>query len=706
MSFMRKLIGPFLFLLLVVAVFRSWFFPGLLSAFDFPYYSPLMIKSASIFPYAWGWHIGFDGFAGFLSPYSWVFPLIYIPQIVFGNLGMDWAFIERITYLYPLLILLLFSPIVLFRTIFPKNKFYLFSIIIFSFNTYALLLASGEVFVALAYSLIPVILAIFIKIINSIKYSIFSIKYSVIAGIIISLQIMLDPRVTYVTISMVALYAIFSILYLVFSKKLIKQKIFNTLYLILYVFIIPGIIAFLLQAFWILPTVFYGVNPVKSLGAGYSSLDAVKFLSFAKLENTISLLHSNWPENIFGKVYFMRPEFLILPILAYVSLFFIPKIKDQKTKIYILFFALLGIIGAFLAKGSNEPFGVIYQWMFNYFPGFIMFRDPAKWYPLVAVSYSILIPFSIWKIYEWLRSQSRFMIYDLRFMTKNKVINVQNLFLLLFISYLLFLIRPALLGQVGGLLKTTSVPSDYLRLEKFLADKPNYFRTLWVPSKQKFGYYSNNHPEISAQTLFNNSSINTLSKKLSEQTAEIFLEEISVKYVIVPYDSEKEIFLKDRKYDEKLYKKTIKDVEKIKWLKKINGFGKIAVFEVPNPKDHFYISNQQPAISNQRSAISNQEVSYQYISSVEYSVTVKNVKKGDRLVFTESFDSKWVAKTSDYTLRAIRYNLFNSFVLPKDGNYSLKIYYTPQDFVNIGIVISVGSFIISLILLILLFKKK
>ena len=126
-----------------------------------------MMKDASVIPYAWGFHVGLDGFAKFLAPYSWVLPLINIPQVIFGRLGMDWSQIERITYLYPLLILLFFAPIVLFRTIFQKNKFYLISVIVFSFNTYALLLAGGEIFVALAYFLIPLILAIFIKIINN-----------------------------------------------------------------------------------------------------------------------------------------------------------------------------------------------------------------------------------------------------------------------------------------------------------------------------------------------------------------------------------------------------------------------------------------------------------------------------------------------------------------------------------------------------------
>jgi len=125
-----------------------------------------MIKDATFNIYAWDWHSGLDGFARFVSPYSWIFPFINFPQVVFGKLGFDWAFIERVVYFYPLLLLLIFSPILLVKYFFPKNKFYLFSVLIFAFNTYSLLLAGGEIFLALAYSLMPIVLVLFANMID------------------------------------------------------------------------------------------------------------------------------------------------------------------------------------------------------------------------------------------------------------------------------------------------------------------------------------------------------------------------------------------------------------------------------------------------------------------------------------------------------------------------------------------------------------
>ncbi len=679
MSFMRRFIKPFLLFLLIIIVFCAWFVPGLLSTFDFPYFSSLMMKDASIMVYAWGYHVGLDGFAQFLSPYSWVFPFIYAPQVIFGNLlHMDWSFITKIVYLYPYLILAIISPALLFKYLFPKNKYYLLSILIFLFNTYALMLAGGEVFLALAYALAPMILMIFMKIIDGIKYRALSIKYSIAAGLLLSIQIMLDPRITYIALFAVVIYLLFH--YGLRINELGKYSIVGYMRKILYILVIPGGITILLQAFWILPTILHGGNPVEALGLSHSTTEAVNYFSFAKFENTISLLHPNWPENIFGKAGFMKTEFLLLPILAFASLFFIRKqiAENRKQVTYVLFFAFLGLLGAFLAKGASDPFGGIYLWMFQHVPGFIMFRDPTKWYLLVAVSYSVLIPFSVWKIYEWLKSKSKSSIFP-TLLKLCGASNFQNVFLFSVICYLLFLIRPAIFGQLGGMLKTTIVPQDYIKLETFLYDQPDYFRTLWYRSKQRFGYYSNNHPEMSAQTLFNIYDNINLFRKLSEGKTEKFLEEASIKYLIIPYDSEKEIFITDRKYDNKLYLETINQLKAIKWLQKIDDFGKIVIFENSNYKDHFWTTSKTLSLT------------YKYISPVEYKIDVKNAKDGDLIIFSESYDKNWVAmdRSIKYKIESIKYDkLFNSFVLKKNGNYTLDIYYESQKWVNFGLWIS------------------
>ena len=682
-------------IVIVFLIFKNWFSFYSLSSGDWSHKFPEMIRGFTLYPYAWdpGFFNGLGGTTVFLLALNTYF--LSTTSLLFNFFHVPWVLIERLVWFWPFLIISVFSSYNLFKKLFSE-KFALLSSFIFLFNAYILMIVGGgQMGIAMSYSIVPLVLYFFIILNENIK-----LKYSLLLGILFGILVMLDLRIAYVTLSALGIYFLFNIKQLIIGKNL-KEIVVN----ISYIFIIPFAVIGFLHAFWILPLLIFHQNPVQSFGAVYTSAEAVKFFSFAKFENTISLLHPNWPENIFGKVGFMKPEFLILPILAYSSLLFINKLKSLREKKYIIFFTLLGLNGSFLAKGANEPFGGIYLWLFDHFPGFIMFRDPTKWYTLVAISYSMLIPFTIWKIYEWLRSRSKF-FRQRRISLWPTIFNTSNLFLLIIVFCLLYLIRPALLGQLTGTFKATAVPSDYIKLEKFLSSENSFSRVLWVPTLQRFGYYSNNHPAVSANDFFKTGGHSNIFNKINITEGSKILQEAGVRYVIVPYDSQGEIFLKDRKYDEKSYLKTIKDVEGIKWLKKVDCsiakllncsdpvFGKVAVFEVPNPRDHFW-SPSGNIIKN-----------YKYINPTKYIVELKNAKKGDVVVFSESFDKNWVAYNSSFKIHSTLYeNRFNSFVLPQDGDYSITIYYTPQDWVNRGLVISIVS-LVGIIAILIGFKLK
>ncbi|MBI2033157.1 MAG: hypothetical protein HYT10_01690 [Candidatus Levybacteria bacterium] len=422
-----------------------------------------------------------------------------------------------------------------------------------------------------------------------------------------------------------------------------------------------------------------GKSVSAQLGSEYVTTNAVQYLSFATFEQGFSLLHPYWPENIFGKVGFMKPEFLLLAVIAYTSFIFSP-FKNSHTRRYILFFAILGLIGSFLAKGANEPFGNIYVWLFQHFPGFMMFRDPTKWYTLIAVSYSVLIPFSIKSIFDLLNNQPKSTFSRvIAFNIKSKVLslNIQNIFLIGVLLYLLFLIKPALFGELRGTFIPHTIPDEYIKLEGFLSSQPQFFRTFWVPTVGRYGLRSEQYPAVSAQEYFRIYDKGQLLKKLKENGIEKKLQELSVKYLIVPYDSEGEIFLNDRKYDNRQYVKTIKEIEKISWLKRVASFRQIGVFELNDAKTHFFSPQ-------------NRDLSFTYRNPTEYIVYVKNAKKNDLIVFSESFDSHWVANIGGNLIQSDPYNkLFNSFRLPKDGSYTFMVYYAPQKFVNIGLVVSI-----------------
>lgn len=658
---MMKKYFPSLFIFLFfILIFKEWFGLNLISAGDFSSFSFSNLKNLQFFPYAWGINLAVGGLGAFVSPFSWLHFIITTPLIFAKLFSLNWAVTERFFYLYPLLAALLIVPGFVFKKLFPEIKFSFFATLIFSLNTYILMLiGGGQIFIALSYALSPLVFYLFVN--SFTQKKLFS---SLFTGLFFSLEAMLDLRIAYVV-------AFAFLFYLLFNVSLSKKFITGALYAL----VIPICLTFFIHSYWLIPTLILHKNPLYELGQIYTSSSAVKFFSFARLENTISLLHPNWPENLFGKVYFMKPEFLFIPMLAYISLFFVNK-ESRKLRKNIVFFALLGLIGAFLAKGANDPLGIIYVWLFDHIPGFIMFRDPTKWYVLVALSYSILIPYSIYKIFDWLRSRNQFLIF-----------NFQNLFLILTTLYLLFLIRPALLGELNGTFKSSSIPKDYLKLEQFISNDSSFYRTMWIPTVQRYGFYSNNHPAFVSKDFLNTMPLD------SNKTLDL-LQKSSVRYIIVPYDSQGEIFLKDRIYNEALYLKEVNDVKKIKWLKETKDFGKIVVLELPNPKDHFWTDSNSLTIK------------YQYVSPVEYLLEVKNATAGSRIIFSENYNSSWVAMVGDTTIKSEKYNVFNSFRLEKDGNYNIKVYYSPQAYVNIGLVVSVVSLIVIIFLLIFGYRYK
>jgi len=681
-----------LFLVFFALIFREWFSLGIISSGDFNYYYGPSLKEYMFFPFAWDWQQHF-GLGAFSSPFAWIYYDFVTPVIIGRLFSLDWHAISEIFYFSPFLIITFYSSIYLFKKIFDQSSFYLLAAFIYLFNTYILMMVGGGqiVGISLAYAIFPFVLAQFIELIN--VQNLKSISQSIKTGLFITLLIFFDLRFAYILVVAVFLY--FSLV--------IKQSWQKSVA----IFVIPFGIAGLLHAFWILPILMTHQNPVDSLGGAYKSLSSVTYFSFAKFENAIGLLHPNWPENVFGKVNFMKSEFLILPILAFSSVLFIDK-KNKTEARDVLYFAFLGLFGIFLAKGTNDPFGFIYLWLFQQVPGFIMFRDPTKWYTFIAIAYSVLIPFTVWKVYELLKKLREISFFNLKFFvnSKNAVFNLQNLFMVFFVFFWLFTVRQAVFGQLGGTFKSTVVPSEYISFENFLSNQSQFSRTLWVPTTQRFGFSSQNHPAISSEEFFTVYDEPSLIKKLNQPGTEKLLQESGVKYIVIPTDSQKEIFLKDNLYSAKLYKQTVLAVSKIQWLKKLKQFNNLVIFEVQNPQDHFWIFVKNNLLKNE-------SFSYKKINPVLYSVSVKNVKKGDLLVFSEGFDQHWVIVDESKRIHkesSLPYDKrFNSFVLPQDGSYTFDIYYTPQKWINIGIVISLislGFVCISFIIIIMSSKKK
>lgn len=532
--------GAFI-LLFVFFIFSPWFsISDTLSAGDWPYLYLENIKEFSFPPQA--------------SP-LWVVPYYQITAKVFVEfLGLHWHLVERIFWFWPFLLISIFSSYYFTRS--------WIGVLIYLTNTYVLMVAGGgQMGVALAYALVPFVLKSFFNIIDNtflntqnfkfhpfdkFRTRISNFKLPVLAGLALALELMFDPRLAYITVIVVMAYYLF-----LFVNS--KRKFKTVLLPVVLVFFTTLIIAIFLNLFWIIPFALSG----RSIGENYTSLAGFKFFSFSDFSHAFSLLHPNWPENIFGKTYFLNPIFLLLPILAYSSLFFL---KDTGKNTKILYFAFLGLIGAFLSKGSQEPFGFINEFIFNYVPGMSLFRDSTKFFLLIVLSYSFLIDNALLNIGRKFKHGEIIMPF-------------------LFVFLWCFLSFPALKSQLTGTFQLHTIPKEYTDLKNLLLSESES-KTFWLPEKQRFGFSSKKHLAVSTQELLGVSSASSVSAVLNEDMLLKKIKKEKIQYIILPLDTHKELFILDRKYNEKIRDELEQKLSNIQGFKRLSRFKEISVYMV------------------------------------------------------------------------------------------------------------------------------
>jgi hypothetical protein len=509
-----------------------------LNAGDLGFFWKEQIQAFSWLPQIFHANLGF-GVSLFSS--LWLnFPFQLVVKLL-SSIGLSWFIIDKLLWLSVIIVAAISSYTL--AKYFLKRKIYgVLASIIYITNTYALLLfGGGQLGVALAYALSPIVLLNFIT--SSDKESDYKrcVADGIKNGLLLSLLIIFDLRLAYLIIGAITVYLIF------------RKNIRNSLHVILFSYVVPFAVALFIQMFWILPLLLVGAGS-SSLGGQFTDPGMLKFLSFADFSHAISLLHPNWPGNLFGKVYFLQPEFLILPVLAFSSLLFLKqttKNKQQRT-----YFTSLALIGAFFAKGVQEPFGGIFQWMFTHIPGFILFRDPTKFYLFTAIGYSVLIPIALSQL------SSR----------------IRNVGIILFIIFWCFTIRAVFVGQVAGNFRPLTLTPEYMQLKDELVNDTVPSRTLWIPGPDKFVFSSEIHPVLSSDELFHNASASAMIGIINTPEFEKTIWENGVGYVIVPHDPEKRMFLTDYKFDTALRENLITALNKSS-LQRVPAFNDLEVYK-------------------------------------------------------------------------------------------------------------------------------
>ncbi|KKR11738.1 MAG: hypothetical protein UT39_C0003G0007 [Candidatus Woesebacteria bacterium GW2011_GWA1_39_21] len=539
-----------IFALLTALIFKFWIFTSKSNLGSDISYRFLPIVNGIYLPFTWNNVQTGDGMGVYAVNTLWSYPseLFYESLTRFG-----------LPYWFQIKYLMLLPAILISTLGFIKlSKFFkgdwLVSSVLYVLNTYFILLLDGsQMNIVLAYSVFPLTFYFFLSVCE--KLSVYLLLKFVFSVWLIGT---FDLRIVWILAFVVLIKFIFDFLTVkgggqrfCLFKNYIVIGLTTTVFLVL------------LNLYWILPAKFSeGVH----LPAGYDSAQQVTNLSFSTITHALYLFQPHWYINSFGKVTNPVWYFAIVPIFA-----FVPVLLSRKKQ--YLFLISIAFVGIFLTKGSQPPLGEVYLQLFQKVPGFNLFRDPSKFFFLIAFSYSILVG-----------------------ITSKLISKKSYLPSLVFIIYLVFLMNPVLRGQMTGSFSPVQNEDKYWSFAQLLSSQTDFFRTFSIPVKLPLGYVSFTHPSTEAFSIaekrpFEIGTVGTYEKFNFLREAPFMGELINVagiKYLIYPFPDARRKALKQDNLD--YYNTFLQQLTNLPWIEKKISDSPVAVLQTKKHQDHFFIT--------------------------------------------------------------------------------------------------------------------
>lgn len=532
---------------------------------DCIYFYPENLKGFYALPYFWNTSPLGSGLGYFALPTLSFSP----PSFILGTLnqvfGLYFEVIEKMVWFIPIILLSVSGMILLSRMLNLSSTGSIFAGLLYLFNTYLILLIDGgQVGIALAYSLVPWVFMSFIeglenpKNINKKKV----IARKILSGLILGILSSFDLRVGYIVFGMILFYTLFV---LIIEKKAGIKNVILSIFPIL-------IIPFGLHFYWLFPA--FLTRATSQISPDYTQISQLEFLNWTNMTSSLYLFQPHWQANLFGKVNPTPFYFFLIPLFVFINLLFKPKLK-------IYYFIFLSLASIFLIKGTGEPIGGIYRWLFKNIPGFNMFRDSSKFYIPLTFSYSLLFGYSIEKI--------------LKKVEKRKILNL--LITLSVFLYIFFLMKPLVSGEMLGVFRPQKLPTEYLEFKNLMTENENFSRSIWYPHRKEFVYSSANYPAIDAT--YDLLRIRPLDIAISG-TYDFFsylehpfsrqlFDVLGIKYVVAANPT-KEYELSESEIKDRDRLLTVLD--QTFWLKKIKEGEKITLFKTDFEPKHFFAVNK------------------------------------------------------------------------------------------------------------------
>lgn len=534
---------------LIFPVFWIFWLPGPRVATDY-HITNKETQSENIYPWIWRETNVADGLGEHTGITLWSQPLLSSFAGLY-QINLPFSFLTKL--LVGLILLLNIISIVrlleYLKIISPYKEA---SSLFYIFNTFFLLLLDGgQLALSLAYSIFPLSIYFFLRLFEKTNFR-NRINFS-LSVLTISIS---DIRIIFLLFIVCLIWLLFKFFLSRSINEIIaiaKEAFFSAVFTM--------VIIFGFHAYWITPSLF-----VKSLQLPqtYERVSQIDFLSFSTLLHSLTLSQPHWYKNIFGKISEVSFEFLLIPALVFAALALVKK------NIHVGFWAIIAILGIFLSKGSNPPFTQIYYFLFSNIPGFSLFRDPAKFYFLICISYTILIAFSLQAIGKFIKLAP-----------------------LLFIIILIWMMRPLYLGQMSGLFSEPSFQKEYGQLKDVLMEDKDFSRVFWIPNSAPLGYVSPNHPQLEASRLAGkrpfSPAISGTYETYNFLREALYMGEIfdvsGIGYIAYPFiDKQKEPADFDK---EKYYYTFLNQLSGLPWVSKIEYSG-IPLLKVNNHQDKFF----------------------------------------------------------------------------------------------------------------------
>ncbi len=548
-----RLFGYLLLAVVLLSIFGKLISLAPRVANDFPYMFTESVKEGFNFPQVWS-RTG-ENMGEYRVLTLWAWPIDFVYGFI-GSLGFDFSILEHILGIFPIFILGAWSILNLLEYYKIGKLGKLVGTLFYLLNTYILLIVDGgQITVGLAYAFMPMAFLNFVKSIDS------NFRQKIIAGISISILGFFDIRFIYILMILLSIKFLYDFCFTSNKVSMLLNWVLSAS--------ITSVLLLGANLYWILPTI---LVTTPSLPDTYNRIAQTSFLSFTQFKHSLLLLQPHWYMNVFGRIPPFNKEFLLIPILVFSATFL--KIRDGR----VWFWSIIALISVFLTKGTNQPFPGIYAWFFTHVPGFSLFRDSTKFFFLVALSYSVLIAFTVDEV------TSRF--------SRLKIV-----FPCLVIIYLLFLIRPVYLGKMTGIFSEPRYKDDYFLAAVTIEKDDKFGRILWVPSRSPLGFSSPEHPvvEVSRIESLRPFAVGTVGAYESQNfireanyMGELF-DIAGIKYIAYPSLDPK----RDDMAEEKVqyYETFLSQIGNLPWVEKKISDIPIPIYKTKESKGKFFLSS-------------------------------------------------------------------------------------------------------------------